>query len=374
MVVYMKNGLYLTTLNVYSKESSTQGIHLKILNQVKSLNIEDQTKCKIYILPAFKRRNHLLTLLSMLFVDIYKKIYIDLYSYDFVYIRNIQPVTYSYIKMLKMLKKYNNKIKIILEIPTYPYNNENDTLRKKIVLLISKIPSLKLKKYVDRVVTFSTHNEILGIKTIKTINGITCADIHLRKPKPLNQDINLIAVAYFSYHHGYERLLEGLYNYYKQEFHEKVYIHFVGEGDEVNLYKKLVNQYQLSKYVIFYNALQGENLTNVYNIADMAINSLGCHKINIYLSSALKSREYLARGIPMVSSTKIDVLPEGFKFCFYVPEDESPIDIKTVVQYYNNLTAKYNVSEMVNEIRDFAEDHCEMTVTMKPVIDYIKGI
>jgi glycosyltransferase involved in cell wall biosynthesis len=238
--------------------------------------------------------------------------------------------------------------------------------------LKDKILCKQLKKYVDRIVTYSKHEKIFDIPTVHIVNGIDCSLIPIiNKVIHKDQIINLIIVAQFSKWHGYDRLINGLYNYYKQGASYKVYIHFVGDGIELSFYKNLVQQYNLLEYIFFHGLLFGDKITEIFNKSDIAVCSLGGHRKELYLSSELKSREYLVRGMPMISSTKIDVLPDNFKYCLYVPEDESPINILTIVQFYQNLIAQKDISKISSEIRQFAENYCDMSITMKPVIDYL---
>ena len=67
----------------------------------------------------------------------------------------------------------NMNIRTVIEIPTYPYEAEGRTsLRGRVIQVLDKIFRKKLKKYVDRIVTYSDDKMIFGIKTINTINGI----------------------------------------------------------------------------------------------------------------------------------------------------------------------------------------------------------
>lgn len=366
----MKNGLFITREDLYEKDALANGVIKKILNQIFVLNIEGQLSCKPLVLPK-PTYNPVFLFISYLSFDVYKRMHIDPHLYDFIYIRRISPVNYSFLKLLKMIRKGNEKCKIIYEIPTYPYDYEHKTLYSKFNLFIDKIFREKLKKYVDRVITVSNDNEIFGIPAIKIKNGICCAEIQIRMPKTFSEDLNLIAVAQFALWHGYDRLIKGIYDFKKKEKNKNVYIHFVGDGPELNTYKNLVKKYSLFQYVTFYGALAGEKLTEVLNKADIAICSLGAHRVGISQGSFLKSREYLARGMPMVSSTKIDILPEGFKYCLYVPEDESSINISHIIEYYLNLLKHENLYEITRKIRIFAEDHCDISKTMQPVIEYI---
>jgi len=242
------------------------------------------------------------------------------------------------------------------------------------VLFIDKIYRSKLKDYVDRIVTLSNDDYIFNIKTIKIINGINCKNIPLIQYKNGDKkNINLIAVAQFAFWHGYERLIKGLYLYYKNNNNNtwNVKIHFVGNGIELSKYKDLVIKYNLEKHVSFYGALHGSELDKVFNSSDIGIGSLASHRKNLYLSSELKSREYLARGLPIVVSTKIDCLPNDYKYCLYVPEDESPISIEKIIEFYCNIFQQDDNNKVIKEIREFAERNIDIKITMKPVIDYI---
>lgn len=294
----------------------------------------------------------------------------EFFSGDFYFIR-YSLSSIPFVGLLKKIRRYC-KGKIIIEIPTYPYYGEFKGGLIQISLLIDKILSRQLKKYVDRIATYSAHKIIFNISAMQIVNGIDCSLIPVkRKTNRENNSLHFVAVAAFANWHGYDRLLEGLNNYYKQDLSINIYIHFVGVGPESEAYRNLVQEYDLSKYVVFHGLLFNEKLTEIFNMADIAICSLGCHRIGITMGSFLKSREYLSRGMPMISSTKIDILPGDYKYCLYVPEDESPIDIQSIVQFYCDLLNEENISEISLEIRRFAEKYCDISGTMKPVIDYL---
>ncbi|MCL2156461.1 MAG: glycosyltransferase [Methanobrevibacter sp.] len=365
----IKKGIYLTSENLYSENAMTSGIIKKIFNQIYSINNSGKLFCKPIILTRPKY-NPVLLFFSYLLFDIYKEIKIN-YNCDFIYIRRISPINYSFIKLLKKIKNENKDCKILYEIPTYPYDKEHKTLRSKINLFIEKMFRYKLKKYIDKVVSFNNYIQIFGIPTIKIKNGVNCDNIEVRSIDNNSQHINFIAVAQFNIWHGYDRIIEGIYRYYNENNKkEKIYLHFVGDGPELNRYKYLVKKFNIDEYIIFHGALFGKELTNVFNNIDIAIGSLGCHRIGIYLSSQLKSREYFARGLPVVSSTKIDIVPSDFEYCLYVPENDSPIEINNIIDYYKNILKYKTNIEITKEIRTFAEKTCDIIRTMQPIINY----
>ena len=151
----------------------------------------------------------------------------------------------------------------------------------------------------------------------------------------------------------------------------KIYLHLVGEGKELAKYKELVEKYNLSEYVTFYGTLSGKELDAVFDTADIAACSLGCHRIHIFSGSFLKSREYLARGLPIFSSTKIDVVPDKYPYCLYVPEDETPVDVNKIVEFFDEITADSDTQKIHNEIRSFAKENCGISSAMKEVGNFI---
>jgi hypothetical protein len=368
----MKKGLFIIyDANFTSTTAKSNGIVKKILDQLSVLNNDDTIHCNIINL-YHKYKYDLMLFISCLLFDVYKNIVLDLNNLDFIYMRRIAPLHYGIIEMFKRIRKVNPDCKIVYEVPTYPYDKEHKTTRSKVGLCIDRFFRKKLKKYVDRIATVSNDSVIFGIPTIKIMNGVNCTNIPVQIPMVNDQNIHLIAVAQFARWHGYERLIKGLNNYYKKKQHQMVYIHFVGDGLELQHYKHLVQQYDLSLYIFFYGLLYGEELANIFNKANLGICSLGGHRKGVYLSSDLKSREYLARGIPVATSCRIDILPPGFKYCLYIPEDESPVDISKIIDFYQKLLAEKKKSEIISEIRKFAEENCDISKTMQPVIDYLK--
>jgi len=374
----MKNinitGIYIVCneKNLY-KERCLTGIEKKILDQIEAFKIKN-IHCKLKILPPVKEANNIKKFFIYIFHTNYYNKYLDAdYSTaDFIYIRRFVPISIGLVRFIKNIKKINKNCKILYEIPTYPYRNEHlQNIKSIILLFIDIINRIKLIKYIDKIITYSNHNKIFGINTLKIINGINCNRIPTVKGANSLNEINLIAVGYFSFWHGYERLIKGIYNYYDKNYNSiKIYLHLVGDGPELKKYKNLVNYYRLNQYIKIYGKLDGYDLDKIYDISDIAICSLACHRKKIFLSSELKSREYLARGLPIVSSVKIDCISNDFKYCLYVLSNEEEIDIKMIIKYYSNILNLSKI-EKAKLIREYAEKKINMVETMSPVYEYL---
>ena len=121
----------------------------------------------------------------------------------------------GFISLLKILRAKCRKI--VLELPTYPYDEENKkTLLSRMKLAVDIQYRKNLRKYVDYVTTFYAGNEnIFGIPSIVIPNGFDFSTMELVKTELPSDVLHVIAVSSMREWHGYERFLEGMKNYYQ---------------------------------------------------------------------------------------------------------------------------------------------------------------
>jgi len=291
-------------------------------------------------------------------------------TYDACYIRYdfSDP---GFIGLLKRLKKACGKI--VVEFPTYPYDEENSaTFLSRMKLSVDIHFRKQLKKYVDFIVTFyDGYKEIFGIPTVVIPNGFDFSTFSLVQSELQDDVIHIIAVSSMREWHGYERIIEGMHNYYAENCADKrnIVLHLVGNGREYGKYKALVEKYELQDHIVMEGAMHGKQLDDLYEISALGIDSLARHRSGIDVLSSLKSREYGAKGIPMINSCKIDVIDDDFPYLLRVPADESPIDIQQIVEFYDKC---YNNGlsriEMGKRIRSYMEARSGMTSTIREVV------
>lgn len=292
-----------------------------------------------------------------------------------VYIRRME-INPSVLKLLRILK--NRNAVIIWEIPTYPYDFENKSflnpiqkLRAKIRLKEDKLFRTSLRRYVDRIVTFSNYEEIYGIPTIVTGNGVDVDEIRERKIENHGHEIHMIAVAVMRPWHAYDRLIKGMNDYYVQGGTRNIVFHVVGDGLILSDYRKLVDDYGLSEHVIFYGSKTKEEIDEIYDKADIAVESLGWHRSKVSVGTSIKTREYVSKGLPIIASSPMDIFPDGWEYAYYAPIDESNIDMNDVIEFYDNLFIEKSKESLAKEIRKIAYERCDMKTMMKPIADYL---
>lgn len=270
--------------------------------------------------------------------------YNSLYHYiienniSFIYIRsfnNAEPFIISFAKKLR-----RNGVKIVMEIPTYPYDNEGKELPlpNKIRFNINKLFRYSQAKNLDAIITFSDYDEIFGQKTIKISNGVDFNALPLKQSYRKNPEIlQLLVVAELHYWHGVDRAISGLSDYIKNKPLQEIHLNIVGKPERASGFalKQQVDDLGLNEYVTFYGALSGNELDDVFEKSDFGIGSLARHRSNITKIKTLKNREYAARGLGFVYS-EIDDDFETMPYIIKAPADDSPLDINSIVDFYNN--------------------------------------
>lgn len=301
----------------------------------------------------------------------YDMLLVKLKDPDFIYIRTVLADK-KYVAFLRDVRRKYPECRIMIEYPTFPYEREHLKIGEIFFLLKDVIYRKKLNPYVNRFVTYSQDEKIWGVPTIKVVNGIDVEAVSPVTPHNHGSEIHLIAVASFQKSHGYERCLMGLAEYDKYN-KRRVVLHFVGDGTELIYYKGLVKKFALEKVVIFHGKRLGEELDAIYNLADIALGIFGLYKVKVYNSSALKIREYLAKGLPVVSGCNEDAFNNEKKdFLLQFPNNNSVIDINKVVQFYEDIyECGVSREDVHNNIRLYAKENIDMSVVLQPVIKYI---
>ncbi|MCI6152853.1 MAG: glycosyltransferase [Fusobacterium perfoetens] len=281
---------------------------------------------------------------------------------DVLYIRYFMssPILINYLKKLKEIG-----VKIIIEIPTYPYDQEikKETLRSK----WDKKYRFELYKYVDKIVTYSNDKEIWGIPCINISNGIDLDEVKIVNKK--RKDINKIiftSVSNCSFWHGIDRFLNSLLEYKKNGGEKEIIFNIVGEGTETSKLKSIVEDNPILKEsVIFHGFKSGMGLDEIYNNTDIAVGSLGIHRIiGLKEVQPLKNREYCAKGIPFIISFKDpDFIDKEFVYN-NISNDDRLFDICKIIEWYKNL--KITSKEMREYSKQFSWD-----IQIKKVIDNI---
>lgn len=370
-VDYLKNDFpgVQTKIGDHIMTLQQNGYHVDRVNQYgKAAQLIDCTTGKTvqYESPFFAR------------ASIKKAVMAALSQNDYIgaYIR-FQFFSNDVLQICKAIKKRN--LKLLMEIPTYPYEPELQVqgMKGKVKLLCDRIFRYPCAKYLDSFVVMTDDKIIYNVPCIYMANGLDYSAHPLRTIRaPKENEIHIAAVAAMMPPHGYDRLLNGLADYYKSENNKVNFvIHLIGEGCEIPKYKEITETNGLDEHVIFHGMQTGNALESIVSECDIAAGLLGAFRTGRKTTSPLKARNYCAWGFPSINANPVDILSMDDPYALFIPEDESPVDMERVAQFYHNVYFERGLTaeEIAKEIRSAAEAISDVRVVFMPVVEFFNS-
>lgn len=372
-----KSGYYIQTYFENTSEAMLSGINQKIQMQMAQM---ERTGCSV-ILKVRKLSSSLIkkVLYRLPFLRPYPKYFLDtsFHDCDFIYIRYICADA-QFISFLKRIKKENTHCKILIEMPSYPYDSElKSSWSNRSIYWRDIYYRKKLHRYVDAAVIFVQASNVFHMPTICTINGIDVDAIVPRRVRTLDDSLHVLGIANLAFWHGYDRFIAGLGEYYRNGGTKNIVFHIAGDTNSKagKQCMALCHVHQVCDHVVFYGGMQGKALDALYDQCDIGIEVLGGHRKDIFVSSSLKSREFLAKGLPMLTSCRIDILSADYSYLLSVPADESPVDIDRLLHFVQNIyPTQQAAEEAAKQIRMFAKEHCDISQTMRPITEWLMQV
>lgn len=342
---------------VFADDEGTKGVHRKMLEQGRSLerlgaqvdmiNLHSkgiQMDGKVVVLKELEKPSSRDFFTLFDFYNSLRKLE-NIGSYDIYYIR-YSPLTFHFISFLKFLKNEKPGCKIYIELPTYPFIGEYTGVKKMLAQWIGRRHK-HLKNYIDNIVSTSAHDEIWGISVKNIKNAIDPESFKLRNSVDVKDAMRFVMVSTFFNWHGIDRFIKGMINYMSNpEKKYNVYLTLIGEGPELDDIQLLAEDTLIKNNVFFYPSSYGGTLNQHFDQADIAVGTLAVDRKGLDECSALKHREYGARGIPFIYAGK-DVSFDGKDFILQLPLKEQPVDFLEVERFYDHI--KNNPKEFTPE-------------------------
>ena len=278
-------------------------------------------------------------------------------KYDFVYIRFVAFDFFGF-NALKYIRKHTNRI--YLEFPTFFIPEKN--LKNLIKFHYNKY----IHKFIDKAVLDGLDNEAYKMPTLKIINGTDLSKISPKKPI-FCDEINVLLVAFIQDYHGVDKIINATKNYYENGGKRNVVFHIVGEGENLQKFISDVKKNNIDGHFVFYGKLPTDKMFEVFDKCELGISSLSNKEIGVTCSSTLKSKEYLAKGLPIISDTMLDVFVDNPKYFFHILEKN--FTIKEMVEFYDVVYRNNDKQKIINDIREFADQTCDMFKVFRGVHD-----
>lgn len=289
-------------------------------------------------------------------------------SFDYAYMRS-KTVEKKAVDAVNLLKEKG--CKFIIEIPSYMSNEEVLGIKRKAIVSVTKGWGKKITELADlyTLIGADCGGKYQGRPAMNIENGINIDTIPMRKHIQ-QEKIHLLALASMRKWHAYDRLIKGFADY---QGDERIVIDMVGGDNDGSLaeWKQLADNLHVSDRVFFHGPKFGDDLTKMFEICDAGVATLGLHRNGLTKGAVLKTREYMARGLPFIYGYEDPAIDDGFPFTLRFPADESPIDYNKVVEWMKKVNAVSNVSE---QMREYARNHMSWEIIFRKIFDKVDSL
>lgn len=249
---------------------------------------------------------------------------------------------FSLIALMKTAQQRG--IKVLYEIPTYPYYGEQFRASRKKYRAVAKIAvdamfSPLIKKYADHIVIIRSNSKIrLHHKMVEINNGVNTEKIKSKENYDSKDGVfRMVTVGTLFPYHGYDRVLAGLKDCKEEVDGHPVEFHIVGASQTIDELKAQAQKLGL-KRVIFHGMKKTDELNEMYEEFDVGLGCLALHRRNADIDTTLKIIEYYCRGVPVVTSGKSPYKDPAVTIC--VPDGEDPVDINRLYCKWKNIDEK----------------------------------
>lgn len=193
-------------------------------------------------------------------------------------------------------------------------------------------------------------------------NGYSFKNFEVSDSMPSTSEINLIFMcAEFSVWHGLDRLLEATRK--SDTSGKMVEIHLVGSLTDEQMKEVSNASTDLIKFSC-HGSLSKKELQNLYSNCQLAIGSLALDRNGLTEATTLKTRDYLAAGLPVYATHLDTALPSSFKY-FY--NDEEGVSLERILRYLESL-GHYSKQE----VRDTSVEYLDKASIMKKFIEELR--
>ncbi len=222
-----------------------------------------------------------------------------------------------------------------------------------------------VKSIVSVTYEISKYQKEKGAKNnIVLANGIKVEDYKLRNAPLFDYPVKLLFLKGTSTDapwNGLNRIIESIKNYENNHMVELLICgHYIeGEIPENDFIKHL-------------GYLEKEKITALMNDIHIGFSTMALYKQGLSEASSLKTREYIARGLPFIYAyTDPDLNKESKEFALEFSNDDSLIDIQKVIDFARSALLNKDLS---NRMRKYAEEHLDYEVKMKRLYNKLQQI
>jgi len=288
------------------------------------------------------------------------------------YVNRIGLMIFLTSLVLRLRKRY-----LIIDVPTPMQNHFREVAKKERKRLVDLVdlcliplqgplpfwPAGEIIQYAEESWWYS-----LGVRsrTVKTGNGVDVESIPLRDASPVwpSGALVLVAVGTVAFWHGWDKVIKTM-AVLRDDPDVTFDIRFkiVGDGPDLVNLKKLAEELNLTHQVEFMGMLYGKELHAEYNDAHFGVGSLGWYRLGVNEASPLKSREYLAAGLPFIYATDDPDFNDKLAVALKVRSQEKSDDLYELLRKMGNTKLP-----LAQECRAFAEENLDFSSKVQAIL------
>lgn len=160
--------------------------------------------------------------------------------------------------------------------------------------------------------------------------------------------------------HGTDRLLRSIRSYRGST---RIHLDMVGSAPQPAGVKEVQDNFTIE----YHGTLTGKRLDECFRAATVAFSSLAMFRNGLSEGCVLKTREYVARGLPLVIGYDDVDLRRDLPWLLRVPNDDSLINLERVIEFAVRVSKNPEVSA---EMRTFASETLDWEHKVRAFIDF----
>jgi hypothetical protein len=130
--------------------------------------------------------------------------------------------------------------------------------------------------------------------------------------------------------------------------------------------------------IIYHGIKKGDELDQVFSKANIAVSTVGLYLKKLREAASLKTREYMARGIPfLLAYDDVDLggVDEDKRFFLKLPNRREAIQIETVIEFLKDINEKFpRPSKLSEYMHRYAFEYMDWRPKMKKYLEFCKEI
>ena len=166
--------------------------------------------------------------------------------------------------------------------------------------------------------------------------------------------------------HGIDRIIKSLENYQGEK---KITLDLIGNLSECDL--KMISESSVNNQIKIIASVNTNDLNKKLDHYHIGIGTLSAYKKSLNEATPLKTREYVARGFPiLIGYTDTDIVNhcEFQTYCYQIPNNESLINMESLFQFVKSV---YVDNEHPKKIRALAFKYMNSKIKMNQLVNLL---